>query len=433
MYKLYRTITGQARPILDKILQKRIQQGKEDPARVQEKRGITSIARPKGILFWVHAASVGEAQSTLILINHLLQARPDAHFLVTTGTVTSAKIMAQRLPPQAFHQYCPLDFPQWVCAFLDHWQPDLVFWMESELWPNILFQIKHRNIPAVLVNARMSARSYRTWKYFKPLVKEMVNAFSAVFCQTQEDLDRFAAFGATREILQVTDNIKYSSSPLDFDKDALQTLSLRIAGRPLWLYASTHDGEEEMACRVHQIIKNALPDILTIIIPRHPARTEEILAKCAPYKLRISIRGEDKSNLPDAGDDVYLVNTLGELGLFYRLAPLACIGRSFSNDGGGGHNPIEAAQLGCAVLHGANIQNLQEIFDDMDRAHAALRLNSEAALASHVLELLQSQEKLDRLQKAGITFSREKAGVINKVMQSILPLVETVSNRTGQI
>lgn len=433
MYRLYRMITGQSRPILDKILQNRLKQGKENPARVQEKRGIPSLVRPKGALFWIHAASIGEAQSTLILIHHLLKARPDAHILVTTGTLTSAKIMVERLPPQAFHQFYPLDHPQWVEEFLNHWQPDLVLWMESELWPNMLLQIKQRTIPAVLVNARMSARSHKTWKYFKPLVKEVLEAFSAIFCQTEDDLSRFSTLGVENSHLQVTDNIKYSSAPLDFDKDALSKLSIQTAGRPLWLYASTHDGEEEIACRVHQIIKNILPEILTIIIPRHPVRTEEILEKCAPYNLKISIRGENKSTLPDRNDDVYLANTLGELGLFYRLAPVACIGRSFSKDGGGGHNPIEAAQLGCAILHGTHVQNLQEIFDDMDREHAALRLDSESALASTLLDLLQSQEKLDRLQKAGMQFSKSKSGVIDRIMQSILPLIENASDRTRQV
>jgi len=426
MYSLYYHITNNASFFLEKLLEKRRDNGKEDSSRYQEKKAIINAQRPSTPLIWLHAASIGEAKSAQILINKIRYEYPDIFFLVTTGTKTSAQIMARDLPPNAIHQFCPLDHPAWVKTFMDHWKPDLVFWMESELWPNMLREIKKHNIPAFLINARLSPKSYRTWLLFKPLAKDMLSAFDKILCQTDQDAQYYKKLGAKNVLMP--GNIKYSSAPLEYQTDALKMLSATLNDRKYWLFASTHSAEEEMACRIHQILKNAFPNILTIIVPRHPERRDEIKEKCAKYGLNILFRGENKT-LPDERTDIYIADTLGELGLFYRLCDIACIGRSFSNDGGGGHNPIEAAQLSCAVLFGPKVQNLQEIFDDMQLSGAAIPVKDEIHLANTITALYEEPEKLENLKNTAYNFSKEKSGIALRVLDILKPEIDKIGRK----
>lgn len=414
MNVLYKSVMGVSAPALRSILKKRVRQGKEDPVRLAERMGVPSASRPvEKPLIWFHAASVGEAQSTLILIQALHKTYEDAHFLVTTGTITSAELMRKRLPHYATHQYYPLDHPQWVANFLDHWSPDAVIWMESELWPCMISEIKLRNIPAALVNARLSERSLKRWKMAKTSAKELLSTFSAFLAQTDADKQAFEELGA--ENVTITDNLKYSADPLPYDAAALSHLKEAIGERPVWLYASTHKGEEELACRLHQQLERQHPDLLTIIVPRHPERAEAIIKTCENHDLKVSLRAQNHT-LPQNTDNVYVANTLGELGLFYRLSPIACIGRSFSYDGGGGHNPIEAAQLECAVIHGPHVQNLAQIFEEMNQDGAALRLKDELDFHQRLEKLLTDAEGLEALQRKAESFVAKKAVVLDRVL-----------------
>lgn len=424
MLNIYYHITAASASVLERILQKRLDKGKEDPARIQEKKAIISKNRPPGALLWLHAASIGEAQSALILMDKCLEKHPkDLSILLTTGTLSSARLMEKRLPANTFHQFAPLDHPLWVETFLDHWEPDFVLWMESELWPNMLAAIKKRFIPAMLVNARLSSRSFKLWSCVKPLAQTVLSTFDKILCQTPEDQDFFNRLGAPQTI--VTNNIKYSAKPLTFDKEEFKRLHECTATRPIWLLASSHNGEEDMACRIHEIVKRHIPELLTIIVPRHPERRVDIAQQCAAYNLKITWRGEHKA-LPDDDDDLYIADTFGELGLFYRLAPIACIGRSFSNDGGGGHNPIEPAQLGCAILHGPHVQNLQDIYNDMDTSGAALYMSHESMLTGTILDLLNDKAKRESLQNKALKFSKEKAGAIDRAMEEITPALHKI-------
>ncbi len=404
-----------------RLLDNRLRKGKELPERIHEKQGISKLDRPPGQLVWLHAASIGEAQSALILIDRLNERTPNLNILVTTGTVTSARVLENKLPKNAIHQFYPLDHPEWVTSFLDNWSPDLVLWLESELWPNMLHEIRERRIPAALINARISPRSYRLWRMAKSLAAQTLDAFSVILAQTGDDAERLKNLGAKN--ITVTDNLKYSAKPLTCDPDQRETLQKEIGKRPLWLFASTHRGEEEMATRLHIILKKHLPGLLTIIVPRHPERRDEIKNALADYEVTIGFRGEKKYP-PNPQDDLYIADTLGELGLFYSLCPLACIGRSFSDDGGGGHNPLEAAQRGCVVLHGPNIQNLRQIYDEMDEYGAALPVAHESAMTGTLLDLLKNPSRIKTLQEKGLQFSKEKAGVIEHVMSELEPLLQ---------
>ncbi len=406
--------------LLRSLLNRRRRQGKEDPARLGERMGVPGKARPAGPLVWFHAASVGESQSTLILIDALLGRYPGLNVLVTTGTVTSAALMEKRLPPQAIHQYYPLDHPGWVDSFLSHWWPDLALWMESEIWPNMLGALKKHKIPAAIVNGRLSPQSFRRWKLAGKEIGRLLETFSVCLAQTEEDAASFRALGMTN--VSVSDNLKYSAAALPVNERDLKQVKDAAANRPLWLFASTHYAEEEMACRIHRNLQQKIPSLLTIIVPRHAERREAISMACEKYGLRYALRSGGQ--MPGSDCQIYIADTLGELGLFYRLCPIACIGRSFSNDGGGGHNPIEAAQLGCAVLHGPLVQNLAQIYAEFDEAGAAVALEKEQDFQDCLGLLLTDGEKLKALQNRAAQFAAEKAKVLDTVMATLAPLLQ---------
>ena len=418
MLDIYKTISRLSKPALIALLMRRKAIGKEIPERIAERKGRPSKDRPEGKLFWVHAASVGEVQSALVLIRAVLNAYPDAQCLVTTGTVTSAALMEGKMPDRTLHQFYPLDHPKWTNSFLDYWRPDLCLWMESELWPNMLMGIQKRKIPAALINARLSPRSFRKWQKVKSSIRRLLQTFDMVLTQTEKDAEHFTALGA-HDVL-VSDNLKYSAKPLGYEEHDYNALARAIAGRTLITYASTHKGEEELAAQVHEALKGKYPDLLTIIVPRHPDRGQDIARICDTHALDPVLRREAK-RLPDRDTDVYIVNTIGEMGLIYDLVPFTFIGRSFSDDGGGGHNPLEPALLNCAVLHGPHVQNLQDIFDNMDAAGAAMKIESKNLMIGAIGALLDDEASLSALQMKAREFATHKARVINKVMDALEP------------
>jgi 3-deoxy-D-manno-octulosonic-acid transferase len=418
-----RTIGSAIYPI---ALNQRAQIGKEDKDRLNEKKGIPSLPRPDGTLYWIHGASVGEAQSALILIKRLLQQNPNAHILVTTGTFTSANYLENRLPERCFHQYYPWDHPKWVSRFLDHWNPNAAFWIESEIWPAMLMAIQTRNIPAALINARLSEKTANTWAIAKASFAKMIRAFDIILTQNETATRRFRLLEVKNII--TCDNIKYSAAPLPCNPDDLNALKIAIGNRPTWLYASTHAGEEELAANIHQHLKKTVPDILTVIVPRHPARTADILKNLSDVS--ITTRDDDK-NLPDEKTDIYIANTMGELGLFYALSPIACIGRSFSNDGGGGHNPIEPAHYDCAILSGPSVQFQQEIFDEMVRNDAVCIVKNADELGAALLKLFQNPDDLKHLQQNAKSFATSKMHVIDDVLTHLAPVLEKAKTNTS--
>ncbi len=414
---VYKSALWCAAPVLRGLLAVRQWRGKEDPLRLYERCGQPSLARPDGPLVWIHAASVGEAQSALILIEKL---GTGVHILMTSGTLTSAKFLSARLPAHAMHQYVPLDAPQWVAHFLDHWRPDLALWMESELWPNLLGALKARSIPAVLVNARLSQRSYARWLSFPRMARELLSCFTLILTQTHDAQAKYQSLGAARVVF--TDNIKFSAAPLPVAADDLAALQEALGTRPSWVYASTHNGEEQLAARLHARLKKRFADLLTIIVPRHPERRAQIKTTLA--KERVDFRGHEK-HLPAQDTGIYVADTLGELGLFYRLSPIAVIGRSFSFDGGGGHNPIEAAQMDCAVLSGPHVQYQQALFDEMTQDQAAILASDEDDLYHHLEKLLGDAAYLAACQEKADAFARRKSATIDTVMSHLSPIITT--------
>lgn len=421
MLLIYKALTAIAAVPLTSLLKKRVRRGKESATRYTEKMGQPSRSRPKGKLLWLHAASVGEVQSALILIDKIRAAYPTIEILITTGTRTSASYLENRLPDRCVHQFYPLDHPVWVSRFLDHWQPDIALWMESELWPNMVLAMKQRGIPAALLNARMSSRSFARWRWLSGSIRKILGGFDMVVAQNNAAQDYYKKLGAQR--VMMGGNLKYSAVPLFCDESEYEKMLIAAHGRPLWLYASTHEGEEALACDVHGMLKNTLPSLLTVIVPRHPERGEAIERLCKAQNLNAIRRGDGK-RLPDEDTDIYIADTLGELGLFYRLSPLSMVGRSFSKDGGGGHNPIEPAQLGSAVLSGVNVQHFQDVYDEMWEDGAAMPLGAPEALFPALQTLLTDPAALERLRKGGRSFAQRQRGIVDGYMTHLMPLLQ---------
>ncbi len=413
---LYRGLTWIAAPLVQAYLGRRLARGKEDPERMPERRGVASRARPDGPLVWLHAASVGEAQSSLALIDGLLARREDISVLVTSGTVTSARMLQQRLPPRALHQFVPVDVPSWIRRFLDHWRPDLALFVESEIWPNTIRETAARNCPLILVNGRLSLRSHDMWRRAAPgTIRALLGCFALCLGQTEEDCRRLAALGARR--VEQPGNLKYAAAPLPFDQRELARLRKATAGRTPWLAASTHPGEEDVVADVHEILRATTPALLTIVAPRHPERGPEIEAMFCQRGLTVSRRAAGHALSRDT--DIYLADTLGELGLLYRLADIAFIGGSMV--GVGGHNPLEAAQLDCAILHGPDMANFQTIAADLRAAGAALEITDAADLADRLGELFGDAGLRDRLANGARKVTAANSDAVERVIEALKP------------
>lgn len=419
---LYRALTTLLGPLIMLYLLRRLAAGKEDRARFAERRGLASRARPDGPLVWVHAASVGEAVSMLALIDELVAERPSVSVLVTTGTVTSARLLATRLPEgRARHQYVPVDRPAYVRRFLDHWRPDLALWVESELWPNLILETSARNVPLVLVNGRMSAESFRGWQRWPGIIRPVLHAFDLCLGQDVVQAERLRQLGAERTLC--VGNLKAAAGPLPVSEAELARLAVQAAGRPLWLAASTHAGEEEAAAEAHRVLKQRWPDILTIIVPRHPARAGAIAAMLKGDGLTVARRS--LAEPIDARTEIYLGDTLGELGLFYRLAGVAFIGGSLAPMGG--HNPLEAALLDCALLHGPDMSNCAGIARDLATAKAALTVHDGASLGAAVAQLLGDPVERARLAAAALEVAGNNHAVLDAVLQRIAPWLDRLT------
>lgn len=418
----YRSLSALAPPALRLLLKRRLARGKEDAARLGERMGIAGQARPAGPLVWVHAASVGESLSTLPLIERVLARVLPAHVLVTTGTVTSAKLMAARLPPRAFHQFVPLDAAQWVARFLDHWRPDLALWIESELWPNLLREANARGIPAALVNARMTERSFRGWKRWPGAARDLLGAFRLVLAQSGTYSERFRALGASE--VSVAGNLKYAAPPLPADDAKLAALRAAIGSRPVWLAASIHPGEEEAVAEAQSHLKRAA-GALGIVVPRHPEKGAAMAEAMRARGLAVALRSAGA--LPGAGTSIYVADTLGELGLFYRVAKLALVGGSLVPHGG--QNPIEPALFGVPVLHGPHVENFADVIRALAHAGAALEVRDGASIASCLEQLLPRPNEIAAMGEAAKRCAEAERGVIDRVMAALEPLLAPLAER----
>ena len=415
LLRVYKGLTSAGRPFINWLLERRLAAGKEDRHRREERRGIPSLERPPGGVVWVHSASVGEAISALPVIKRL--AAMGLPVLVTTGTVTSAQIMSKRLPRGAFHQYAPVDRSAWVMNFLDHWKPAAAIWVESEIWPNTLTELAKRKIPAALVNARLSERSFRRWRHARGVAEKLFGGFQVILAQTADDASRLEALGAVG--VRALGNLKFAADPLPADPMAFAALQRAIGQRPVWAIASSHQGEEGMAATVHDRLIEQFPDLLTIIVPRHPERGEEIEHLLHQRGLWTARRSQEALPRPEL--QTYLVDTIGDLGLVYRVAPVVVIGGSFIAHGG--HNPIEPARLGSVSLHGPSMYNFSEIVRELKEAGATIEAAGVDDLTRHLSRLLSEPEQRAMPATAGRRVAERHANVAEQVMEALAPVI----------
>lgn len=414
MPNLYRVASGVLAPLVPLWLELRRLRGKEDASRGHERLGYPSAKRPLGTLLWIHAASVGEANSVLLLIDLVLKHCPSLRILLTSGTVTSARLMAARLPSSVIHQYVPVDTPEATDRFMRHWRPDIALWVESEFWPNLIEAADRWQCFMGVINGRISERSFRMWNRRPTMIRSMLKRFDIVYAQTEEDGKRLAALGARN--VSCLGNLKYDAKPLACDEGKLVALQQQTKGRPLFLAASTHPGEEKLLLRTHELLKATLANLLTVIVPRHPARGRQLASELSEGH-RVTLRSENTSI--KAESDLYIADTLGELGLFYRLCDVVFMGGSLVKHGG--QNPLEPARLSAAILTGPFTHNFTEVYNNLEAAAGCVRVRNAEDLAAQLSTLLSHHDKKTALQKNAHHWVENQSGTAKKLLAALWP------------
>lgn len=424
----YRLATRALEPLAPRLLDSRVQKGKENAGRVDERLGMAGLARPQGPLVWIHGVSVGEALSILPLAERIRKDRPDVTVLVTTGTLTSAEVLAPRLPQGVIHQFAPVDGPQAVAAFLDHWCPLMGIFVESELWPNLITAAKARNIPLALVSARITTKTYQGWQKAPGMARTLMSAFSHVWPQDEEGAERLRQMGAR---VDGRVNLKLSGEPLPYDRAEFSRLSGLIGERPVVVIASTHEDEEQALSKV---LRNLAPRLLLIVVPRHPNRAPGIVEELTREgwaMTRRSVGGDIANDV-----DLYLADTLGELGLFMRLADVVVMGGSFAPALGGGtvggHNPLEPARLGKPAVSGPDGANWQQVNRILKQSGGLVSVLSHNQLPEIVGPLLDNPDKAREMGDKARRAANEAAAGLDRLwvaLQTHLPAATSRKSR----
>jgi 3-deoxy-D-manno-octulosonic-acid transferase len=413
LLKLYRLATIAATPFASALLNWRARHGREDPERLAERMGESDRPRPGGRLVWLHGASLGETLSLLPLIDRFIQRGLEV--LVTSGTVSSAKVLSARLPAGAFHQYAPLDAPKFIERFLDHWRPDIAVFAESELWPNIVAAVCARGAPLVLANARISRKSAERWRAIPGAAKSVFGAVDLCLAQDSDNAARFLALGA--RCVRIAGNLKFDVPPPPADSAKLAEFNGAIGARPAWAAVSTHAGEEDIVLDAHLEMAAKTPSLLTIIAPRHRERATEIVEAARARGLNVALRSKDAEPRRDV--DVYVVDSVGELGLVFRSVGVVLMGKSLLP--GGGQNPIEPAKLGCAILHGPYVENFSEVYNELAAAKAAARVADAASVARAAHYLLSEPARMRKMGRAAAETVERLGGASRGIMNAVEP------------
>src|SRR3954471_10614905 len=421
--RVYRGLSFAAAPLAPALIKQRLKHGKEDPERIGERRGLSRDTRPSGPMVWIHGASVGEVLASAALIERLRTL--NIRILLTSGTVTSAAIVARRFPPDVIHQYVPYDSPRFVGRFLDHWRPSLALFIESDLWPNLILSSAARRLPMVLVNGRMSPRSFPRWRRLAGTISALLGSFDVCLAQSELDAERFVALGSRNVV--TTGNLKLDVPAPPADAAKLERLMALTRGRPIILAASTHPGEENILLEAHRTLAGFFPSLLTVIVPRHPNRGEAIARSIPASGLHVSLRSREE--LPTATTDIYVADTMGELGLFYRLAPIVFMGGSLIEHGG--QNPIEAVKLGASIVHGPHIFNFSDIYDALDNAGGARRADTLEALVKQLGQLLADPMARESSVAAASQVIGELGGALDRTLTALEPYLLQVRLEMG--
>lgn len=416
MLSAYRFAGAAAYPLIGGYVAWRANKGKEDPARRRERYGHAGRERPAGPVIWVHAASVGETIAVVPLVESILDY--GVNVVLTTGTVTSAKVADERLGDRIIHQYVPLDLKPAVNRFLDHWRPDLAIIAESEIWPITILELGSRRVPQVLVNGRLSDRSFASWKKRAYVAEALFENLAHVVAQSEVDGERFQALGARP--VTVSGNLKVDTKPPPVDEKALTLLAKQIGRRPTWAAVSTHDGEEAVAAEVHTMLRGRHHGLLTIIVPRHPNRADALASSFEALGLKVARRSRGEKIAGDT--DILLGDTIGEMGLYLRLTEIAFVGRSLTSEGG--QNPLEPAMLDTAVLAGRNVQNFRDAYQRLIDSGGAKFVKDRDMLAGAVNYLLKNEAARHDMMVAGAATVEEMRGALARTLKALEPFIQ---------
>ncbi len=415
---LYRHATTLLEPLAPLVIARRLRHGKEDPLRRQERLGRSTVSRPQGPLMWIHAASVGESLSVLPLVERLTRFHGTS-VLFTTMTPSAAAALATRQPPDCIHQYIPFDTPRAVARFLDRWQPDTALWVESELWPNLLLETQRRDITTALVNGRLSDRSFARWSRVPAFSRRLVGGFTTILVPDKSQGRQFTALGAAQ--VMVTGDLKATVGPPQADPAALTCLRDGLAGRRVWLAISTHEGEERLACDIHLDLAATIDGLLTVIVPRHPARADSIAGEAAARGLTVARRS--RADMPNAATDIFLGDSIAEMGLYLGLGNPVFIGKSMFEHGG--HNPREAAWLEKAIVFGPHMQNFAAIARRLTAAGGAVGVGDATSLRDRIAGLLGDDPACRTMGKRARTIvESDAAGVLDRALEALQPLFD---------
>jgi 3-deoxy-D-manno-octulosonic-acid transferase len=421
--RAYRRLSAALTPLAPVLIRQRLKKNKEDPARLDERRGISQIERPVGPLVWIHGASVGEVLAAAALIERLRAL--GMRILLTSGTVTSAEIIAKRFPTDIIHQYIPYDSPRFVARFLDHWKPSLALFIESDLWPNLIISAAKRRLPMVLINARMSQRSFPRWQKFSATIGALLGRFEICLAQSETDAERFSALGSRSVV--VTGNLKLDVQAPPGDAVKLDKLMAVTRGRPIIVASSTHPGEEEIILETHKTLTSFFPKLLTVIVPRHAHRGADIAQMITVAGAQVALRSREE--LPHAGTDIYVADTMGELGLFYRLSPVVFIGGSLVPHGG--QNPIEAVKLGASVVHGPHVFNFTDVYEALDGAGGAKLADSSEQLVKQLGQMLGNEAARDAAIESGRRVVERLGGALDRTLHALEPYLMQLRLEAG--
>jgi 3-deoxy-D-manno-octulosonic-acid transferase len=416
---VYRLVLRLLEPLAPRLLDARAKQGKEDPDRVDERLGRASLPRPDGDLVWLHGVSVGETLSLLPVVERLRRLRPDLAVLVTSGTLTSATLLAKRLPTGVIHQFATIDAPGAVTAFLDHWRPSLAVFVESELWPNLILEARRRGVKLVLASARITEKTVDGWRRFPGAAREILSAFDRILPQDETSAARLHSLGAR---IDGHVNLKLSGEAPPHDAAAFTRLSAAIGDRPVVVAASTHDGEEIALVRALDKLADRL---CLILVPRHPARSAEIAAALQRDGYRFARRAEGSE--PDRETDLYLADTLGEMGLFLRLADVVVMGGSFSaaleKPPVGGHNPLEPARLGKPAVTGPDMTNWAAVTDALVQSGGLTVVEAPWDLPAVLAPLLADTDAARAMGERGRRAAAEAGSGLDRLWDALAPLL----------
>jgi len=416
---LYRLLTRMLEPLAPRLLDGRAKKGKEDPVRVDERLGLTRIPRPDGEVVWLHGVSVGETLSLLPVVEKLRATRPDLNILVTSGTLTSAALLARRLPDGVIHQFAPVDAPGAVDAFLTHWKPVVGVFVESELWPNLILESHRRGVKLVLASARITEKTVAGWRRFPGAARQILSAFDVILPQDGVSADRLESLGAR---IDGHVNLKLAGEAPPHDGAAFTKLSAAIGDRPVVVAASTHDGEEIAIVRALDKLADRL---CLILIPRHPERSAAIATALTRDGYRFALRSQGRQ--PDNDTDLYVADTLGEMGLFLRLADVVVMGGSFSaaleKPPVGGHNPLEPARLGKPAVTGPDMTNWAAITEALVEAGGLQIVAAPWDLPGALVPLLADEKAAKAMGDRGRRAAAEAGSGLDRLMDSLHPLL----------